>query len=209
VAPSAVNNPSAAAYYWSYFAQPAAFTGTGATIPNAYTVYIAGAPQAGTATITNAYALYVASGNTSLLGGLTLTGATSISSITGSSAIDFSGSSGAFKTSTGRNTLNGLLVRAIGTTLTANTTIDTTTTGTVTLIPLSHATTAFTVTLPTTSGNNGLEYIFININAAVVTIQTSNTSAEYFDANSSYSSIALNQNDRMHIICYNGHWYTF
>ena len=116
VSPSAVNNPSTSSYYWTYFAQPSGFTGTGATIPNAYTIYVAGVPQAGTSAITNAYSLYVAAGNTSLLGGLTLTGATSISSITGSSAIDFSGNSGTFLTSTGAVTIGSGAIGITGTT---------------------------------------------------------------------------------------------
>ncbi len=62
VNPSAVNNPSSLSYYSTYFNQPPAFTGTAAIIPNAYTLYIAGAPLAGTATITNSYSLYVNSG---------------------------------------------------------------------------------------------------------------------------------------------------
>jgi hypothetical protein len=83
VAPASTTS-TAADYYFSTFGTPTLTSVSSVTVPNAYTVYIAGAPaQAGSTTITNSVALYVGSGNTHLAGGLrkgyTTTSSTSIS----------------------------------------------------------------------------------------------------------------------------------
>ena len=50
-------------YFFSNFATPTLTSGSAITVPNAYTIYIEGAPaQAGSTTITNPYSLYVNSG---------------------------------------------------------------------------------------------------------------------------------------------------
>jgi hypothetical protein len=122
-------------------------------------------------------------------------------------AIDLSHTSATFKTSTGPNYYNGLKYNGKNNTLSSNTTL--TTTGTnYSFIPLS-SNSDFEVILPTTTNNDGLEYIFINTGVGKVTIKTNSISTEYFDANSSYSSLEMNQYDKLRIICYNGNWFTF
>jgi hypothetical protein len=175
-----------------------------ATAPAASRVYTI--PDAG-----GAANFILSEGNQTIAGTKTFSGTAAFSgSITasGSGSADFSGNSGAFSTSTGRNTLNGIIVYAVNSQLTANATINTTSVGTKTFIPLNSSS-DFTVTLPSTSGNDGIDYIFVNIGTGAVTIQTSNSSTEYFDGNSTYTSIILSQYDRLHIICYNTIWFTF
>ncbi len=109
-------------------------------------------------------------------------------------------------TLSGTTTFGGALVKSVAAAMTSNTTLDVSTTGVKCILPVS-STAAFTVTLPATTGNDGLEYIFINVNTGDVTITTS-TGTEYFDGNSSYTSIIMSQHDRLHIVCYNGMWYT-
>ena len=87
----------------SLFAPTLATTSATQTFGTAATLYVSGAPAAGTnVTITNAYSLDVAAG-TSIFNGL----ATFAAGVTasGATANDFSGSSGAFKTSTGAVTI--------------------------------------------------------------------------------------------------------
>ena len=140
-------------------------------------------------------------------GGQTITGPLTVTT-TGSGNTDFSGSTGTFKTSTGSNTYNGLKYNAVPAALTSGPVTLTTAAGGTSLIILNGGA-DFTVTLPSTSGNNGLEYSFINTGAGVVTIQVSNTGTENFDGNSSNTSLLLGQNERMRVICYSSKWYTF
>ena len=151
--------------------------------------------------------LSVTAGGTKMLSvnttGVSVSGALSA---TGTGNVDFSGTSGTFNASSGRNIMNGIFIHSINSVLTSTTTIDTTSIGTKTFIPLSSST-AFTVTLPTTTSNNGLEYFFVNSGAGIVTITTS-TGAQTFDGGS-VTSYPMNQNDRLHIICYGDYWYTF
>jgi hypothetical protein len=97
---------SAPATQRSIYIRPVTYSATSsATITTAATVAISGAPVAGTnMTITNALSLWVAAGITKLDGSLTLTGGATAS---GSNAFDLSGSTGAFKTSTGAATYGG------------------------------------------------------------------------------------------------------
>src|SRR6478672_8669925 len=58
-----ITNSTNASYYFSSFDIPTLTSVSGTTVPNAYTMYIAGSPiQSGLTTITNSYALYIASG---------------------------------------------------------------------------------------------------------------------------------------------------
>ncbi len=156
---------------------------------------------------TASFIMNSSTGGQTIAGGLTSSGTLSIGAgITATGGnVNFSGSSGTFNTPTGSNTYNGLKYNAVPTALTANTTLTTAAGGT-SFIALN-GTTAFTVTLPTTSGNGGLEYFFINIGSAVVTIQVSNTTTESFDG--TVTTLTLAQYDRARIVCYTGIWFTF
>lgn len=120
--------------------------------------------------------------------------------------VSMAGSTGTFTTPSGKTTISGALVKSVASAITANTTLDVSTTGVKCVLPLS-STGDFTVTLPTTTSNDGLEYLFINTNVGSVTISTASGS-EYFDGNSAYTSLVMEQYDRLHIISYSGMWYT-
>jgi hypothetical protein len=63
------------------------------------------------------------------------------------------------------------------------------------------------VALPASSSNEGVSFIFVNTGSGNVTITANG--ADNFDGNVLITSIILNQNDRMHIICVGTSWYTF
>lgn len=88
------------------------------------------------------------------------------------------------------------------------TSTSTLTTSNTTFVPLNSSS-AITVTLPTTTGNNGLQYFLVNVNTGTVTVQVNaSPSNTNFDGNSAITSVTLIANDRMKIICYNNIWYT-
>lgn len=117
-------------------------------------------------------------------------------------SIDFSISSGTFKTPIDFNVLK---YNGNNNIISTNTTLSTTGTQ-YSFIPLN-SDNNFMITLPTTTANNGLEYLFLNIGNGIVNIATYNTS-QYFNGNSTITNIQMNKNDRLHIICYNNNWFT-
>jgi hypothetical protein len=102
---------------------------------------------------------------------------------------------------------SNIYYNALASALATNTTlvVDSPTTGGKCIIPLNSAS-AFTVTLPSTTGNSGLIYIFINIGTASVSI-TTNISTEYFNGNSQLTTVSASQYDTMTVICYGTNWF--
>lgn len=147
---------------------------------------------------------------TTSTGGQTIAGTVTFSGGVAATAgnIDFSGTSGTFNTSLGKNTINGVIYKTPNVILTGNTTIDITSVGVKSFIPCSSPN-SFTVTLPTTAGNNGLEYKLVNVGTGFVTIIVANVGTEYFNGDTSLSSFVLNQYDRVCITCYGGMWFNF
>jgi hypothetical protein len=163
VAPSSTTG-SASTFYFTYFTAP---TIVGTTANAAYTLYIAGPPS----NSSNSYSLYINSGisyfggATSLAATTSFSGATNAILASGSGAIDFSGNSGVFKTSTGAVTIGNGAVSVTGASTFSNKLIATGTgNSTTTLAPIyiapastagSNTTFYFTyLTAPTITGTN-------------------------------------------------------
>ena len=119
-------------------------------------------------------------------------------------------SAGSLVTSGSANIAGALLPQSqmlySATTLTSSTTLDPSASIGNKIIIAIQSDTATTQTLPSSSNNTGIYYLFINIGNGAATINTSNSN--YFNGDSTFTSFELSKNDTLSVVAFNSNWYT-